>query len=103
MLDFLAEFFWYFGDFLVIALFHGLSRRWNRKQEWFGVVLENKRRRRRSWEKYRYLVVFRKDNGRRKRLRMDQWQASFYKSGWRYHKKKGEDLPDYNSGMEYFG
>jgi len=103
VLDLLGDIFLAFGDFLVIGLIDWFLRSWNRKQEWFGVVIKNKKRSARSPSKYRYAVVFRTENGRRKRLRMDEWRASFYKLGWRYRKRRGEDFPDPDSGMEFFG
>jgi hypothetical protein len=101
MLDILAEIFWLGGDIIFVALYIGLFKRWNRKQEWSGVVVKNKKKRVRSMEKYRFVVVFRTADGSRRKLRMTQEQAAFYKSGWRYYKKKGEDLPGINSGMEH--
>jgi len=103
ILDLIADIFLAFGDFLVIGLIGWFLRSWNRKQEWFGVVIKNKRRRAHSLSKYRYAVVFRTENGRRKRLRMDESRASSYKLGWRYRKRRGEDFPDSDSGMEFSG
>ncbi len=103
ILDLLADIFWAFGDFLVTGLIVWLSRNRNRKQEWFGVVIKNKKRSAHSPSRYRYAVVFRTENGLRKRLRMDEWHASLYKLGWRYIKKRGEDFPDADSGIEFFG
>jgi hypothetical protein len=103
IIDLLADIFLTFGDFLVMGLIGWFLRSWNRKQEWFGVVIKNQRRRARSLSKYRYTVVFRTENGQPKRLRMGEWNASFYKLGWRYQKRRGEDFPDPDSGMEFFG
>jgi hypothetical protein len=103
ILDFLFDTFLAFADFFVMVLIGWFLRRWNRKQEWFGVVIKNKRRRARSPSKYRYTVVFRTEDGRRKRLRMGESYASSFKLGWRYRKRKGVDFPDPDSGMEFFG
>jgi hypothetical protein len=81
-------------DFLDILL--GLvpwsKRKSDRRKEWSGTV-EGKR----TWtlSQLAYLVIFRTDDGQRKKVRMDSKEDfDIYKEGRRYIKRAGQDLPD---------
>ena len=67
-------------------------RRRERRKEWSGTVEAKK-----TWtlSKHAYLVIFRTDDGKRKRVRMDsQEDFDLYEEGRRYTKTAGDDLPD---------
>jgi hypothetical protein len=68
------------------------KRKRERRKEWTGAVEAKK-----TWtlSKHAYLVVFRTDDGQRKKLRLDlKEDFDRYEEGRRYTKKAGNDLPD---------
>jgi len=78
------------GDLL--ALLPWSTRKRERRKEWSGTV-EAKR----TWtlSKHAYLVIFRTDDGQRKKVRLDRKEDfDEYEEGRRYTKKADEDLPD---------
>ena len=78
------------GDLL--ALLPWSMRKRERRKEWSGTV-EAKR----TWtlSKHAYLVIFRTDDGQRKKVRLDRKEdLDKYEEGRRYTKKADEDLPD---------
>ncbi len=87
MIDFLLGFL---GD--LFAFLPGVRRKRDRRREWSGTV-EAKR----TWglSEHAYLVIFRTDDGQRKKVRMDREEDfDSYEEGRRYFKKAGEDLPE---------
>ena len=67
-------------------------RKRDRRKEWSGTV-EAKR----TWtlSRHAYLVIFRTDDGQRKKVRLDRKEDfDLYEEGRRYAKKAGHDLPD---------
>jgi hypothetical protein len=67
-------------------------RKRDRRKEWSGTVEAKK-----TWalSKHAYLVIFRTDDGQRKRVRLDRKEDfDIYEEGRRYTKKAGDDLPD---------
>lgn len=87
MIDFIFN---VLGDLL--ALLPWSKRRRERRKEWSGTVEAKK-----TWtlSKHAYLVIFRTDDGQRKKVRLDrQEDFDLYEEGRRYTKKTGEDLPD---------
>ena len=87
MIDFIFN---VLGDLL--ALLPWSKRRRERRKEWSGTVEAKK-----TWtlSKHAYLVIFRTDDGQRKKMRLDrQEDFDLYEEGRRYTKKTGEDLPD---------
>ncbi|OGD31067.1 MAG: hypothetical protein A2V45_16655 [Candidatus Aminicenantes bacterium RBG_19FT_COMBO_58_17] len=87
MIDFIFD---VLGDLL--ALLPWSKRRRERRKEWSGTVEAKK-----TWtlSKHAYLVIFRTDDGQRKKVRLDrQEDFDLYEEGRRYTKKTGEDLPD---------
>jgi len=87
MIDFIFN---VLGDLL--ALLPWSKRRRERRKAWSGTVEAKK-----TWtlSKHAYLVIFRTDDGQRKKVRLDrQEDFDLYEEGRRYTKKTGEDLPD---------
>ena len=74
------------------SLLPGIRRRRERRKEWTGTVEAKK-----TWafSKHAFLVIFRTDDGQRKKLRLDSKEDfDLYEEGRRYAKKAGDDLPD---------
>lgn len=64
----------------------------DRRKEWSGTVEAKK-----TWtfSKHAYLVIFRTDDGRRKKVRLDRKEDfDGFEEGRRYTKKAGQVLPD---------
>jgi len=91
ILDLIDLIFWYF-----VILF---KRKRELTQEWYGIVEKKKTRGDFSPAKYRYVVTFRKDDGKKKKLRMDRQEFDLYQEGKRYHKKIGDYFPDPKSAI----
>jgi hypothetical protein len=78
------------GDWFVFLPW--ARRKKDRRKEWSGTVEAKK-----TWtlSKHAYLVVFRTEDGQRKKVRLDRKEDfDTYEEGRRYIKKAGEDLPD---------
>ncbi len=76
----------------LLVLLPRFKRKRERRKEWTGTVEAKK-----TWtlSKHAYLVVFRTDDGHRKKLRLDlKEDFNRYEEGRRYAKKAGNDLPD---------
>ncbi len=76
----------------LLVLFPRSKRKNDRRKEWAGTA-EAKR----TWtlSKHAYLVIFRTDDGQRKKVRMDKKEDfDSYEEGRRYVKRAGQDLPD---------
>jgi hypothetical protein len=87
MIDFILD---VLGDLL--ALLPWSKRRRDRRKEWSGTVEAKK-----TWtlSKHAYLVIFRTDDGQRKKVRLDRKEDfDIFEEGRRYIKKAGEDLPE---------
>jgi len=77
---------------IILVLFPWSKRKSARREEWSGTV-EAKR----NWtlSQHAYLVIFRTDDGQRKKIRMDRKEAFYqYEEGRRYIKRAGQDLPE---------
>jgi hypothetical protein len=67
-------------------------RRIDRRKEWSGTVEAKKTA---ALSRHGYLVIFRTDDGQRKKLRLDRKEDfDLYEEGRRYTKGAGQDLPD---------
>ena len=91
MIDFIFEVL----DNLLVLLPWSMRKR-DRRREWTGTVESKK-----TWtlSKHAYLVIFRTDDGQRKKLRLDlKEDFDLYEEGRRYTKKAGHDLPDTKPG-----
>ena len=95
MLDFIVDFFIDLVIFLPILI----KRKWEIPQAWSGTAEEKKAHRSPSLSRYKYSVVFRTDEGKRKKLRMGKADFGLYQEGRRYTKKAGVYLPDPHSAM----
>ncbi|MCJ7486378.1 MAG: hypothetical protein MUQ25_09475 [Candidatus Aminicenantes bacterium] len=90
MLDILFGFFFDFLFFLPFLM----QRKKETRLEWSGIVEEKKARVSHFLSKYAYTVIFRTDDGERKKLRMGKDDFNLYREGVRYIKKPGSYLPD---------
>jgi hypothetical protein len=87
MIDFILELL---GDWFVFLPW--VRRKRDRRKEWSGIVEAKK-----TWTltKHAYLVIFRTDDGQRKKVRLHRKEDfDIYEEGRRYIKKAGEDLPE---------
>jgi hypothetical protein len=83
MIDFIVEF--------LDSLLPWLMRKRDRRREWTGTVESKKSL---ALSKRAYLVIFRTDDGQRRKVRLDKKEDfDGYEEGRRYTKKAGEDLP----------
>jgi hypothetical protein len=76
----------------LLVLLPWFKRKRERRKEWTGTIEAKK-----TWavSKHAYLVIFRTDDGRRKKIRLDlKEEFDRYVEGRRYAKKAGQDLPD---------
>lgn len=76
----------------LLYLSPSIKRKRDRRKEWSGTVEAKK-----TWTltKHAYLVIFRTDDGQRKKVRLDRKEDfDIYEEGRRYIKKAGEDLPE---------
>jgi hypothetical protein len=76
----------------LLGLWPWSKRKSDRRKEWTGTV-EAKR----TWtlSEHAYLVIFRTDEGQKKKVRMDREEDfNAYEEGRRYTKRPGQDLPD---------
>ncbi len=80
-------------ELIIYAVLPFLKRRKQRRDEWTGFLEEMTARRGSFLARYTHLAVFRTDNGRAIKLRLDENDASKYTKGIRYLKKAGEDFP----------
>jgi len=81
----------------LLVFFPWSKRKSDRRKEWSGTV-EAKR----TWtlSKHAYLVIFRTDDGKKKRIRMDgKEDFDIYEVGRRYTKKAGQDLPERDGAL----
>lgn len=82
---------------ILIVFFPWSKRKRDRQEEWSGTV-EAKR----TWtlSEHAYLVIFRTDDGKKKRVRMDGKEVfDIYEEGRRYFKRAGRDLPEPNDAL----
>ena len=86
-------------DLFDLLLVFQLKRKWEIPQEWFGTVEKRKAGISPSLSRYRYSVVFRTEEGKRKKLRMGKADFDLYQEGRRYTKKAGDYLPDPHSAI----
>jgi len=93
MLDFIFDFL---SD-LFVFLPDVLKRRREVPREWSGTVEKKTAHTAPSISRHGYSVVFRNEEGKRKKLRMGKADFDLYQEGRRYTKKAGEYLPDPHS------
>lgn len=88
IVDLIVEFFWF-----------RFKRNRIKRQEWHGTVEKKRTARGHSLSKYGSAVYFRKEDGRKIKLKMRQADSDLYQEGKRYHKRSGEYLPDPGTGI----
>lgn len=86
-------------DLIVELFWIRFKRNRIKRQEWHGTVEKKKNPRGHSLAKYGSVVYFRKEDGRRTKLKMTKDDSALYQEGKRYHKASGEDLPDPATGI----
>ncbi len=87
MIDFILELL---GDWFVFLPW--VKRKRERRKEWTGTIEAKKTS---ALSKHAYLVIFRTDDGQRKKVRLDRSEEfDLYEEGRRYTKRAGEDMPD---------
>jgi hypothetical protein len=79
---------------LLLFLPNLVKRKRDIPREWSGTVEKKKILTTRTPSQYRYSVVFRTEEGKRKKLRMGKADFDLYQEGRRYTKKAGVYLPD---------
>jgi hypothetical protein len=76
----------------LIDLLPWFRKRNDRRKEWAGTVEAKKTL---TLSKHAYLVIFRTDDGQKKKVRLDRKEDfDSYEEGRRYTKGAGQDLPD---------
>ena len=76
----------------LVYLLPWFKKKKERRKEWTGTVEAKKAG---LLSKHAYLVVFRTDDGQRKKVRLDlKEDFDRYEEGRRYTKKAGQDFPD---------
>ena len=85
----------YILDFLLLH--------WRRKRQtesdWFGIVEKKKNKGIFALQSKPCYVLFRSEDGSRKKIWMNEDQFSHYQLGKKYHKKQGDLIPDPQSGL----
>ena len=80
------------GVEILLELMPRLRRKRDRLKKWTGTVVAKKTR---ALSKQAYLVIFRTDEGKRRKFRFERKEDfDLYGEGRRYVKKEGDDLPD---------
>jgi len=86
-------------DLFDLVLLFQIKRKWEIPKEWSGTVEKKKTDMAPVLARYRYIVVFRTEEGKRKKLRMGKADFDLYREGRRYSKKAGAYLPDPHSAI----
>jgi len=81
-------------EFLINMILPSRRRKKKREEDWYGVVEEKKIKSDYSVAKYRCVVVFRTEDGRTIKMKVNDELSNRYEKGRRYHKSRGEDFPE---------
>ena len=81
-------------EFLIYAILPYYQKKKKREEEWYGVVEEKKVKSNYSVSKYKCYVIFRKDDGQKIKMKINEEDLNKYEEGKRYHKRSGEDFPE---------
>lgn len=81
-------------DFLVYGIFPYLKRKKRRAEEWFGVVEEKRLEGDFSLKKHKHVVIFRTNEGQKRKMKMKEELFNRYEKGKQYRKRRGEDYPE---------
>lgn len=82
-----------------IAIVWQIKKRWETRKEWSGTVEKKKEDITRALSEFKYIVFFRTEEGKMKKLRMGKQDFDLYREGRRYTKKAGQYLPDPQSAI----
>ncbi len=82
-------------DFVLLAF----RRRRQKTEEWRGVLEDKRITGDRSLARRRYHLYFRTEEGKKRKIRVDQDDYERYEKGKNYRKSRGEMLPDPRSAI----
>jgi len=91
----IGSFFYEILEFIILWL----TRQKRKKEEWLGVLQEKKVKGAYSLSKLRHELIFRKEDGKKIKIKVDEEASSLYEKGKRYLKRSGELLPDPATGV----
>jgi hypothetical protein len=77
-----------------------LSKQKRKKEEWLGVLKEKRVKGGYSISKQRHELIFRKEDGKKVKIKVDKEVYALYEQGKRYLKRSGEFLPDPATGVK---
>ena len=89
----------YFFDEIVELVVLVFKRRKQRSEEWRGVLEDKRIKGDRPMSRRKYVLFFRTETGKKKRVRVDQSDFELYEKGKNYRKNRGEVLPDPRSAI----
>jgi hypothetical protein len=81
-------------ELIIYAIFPYFRRKKRRKEEWYGTVEEKRIEGDFSLKKQACVVVFRTNEGQKRKMKMSEELFNKYEKGKQYHKRSGEDYPD---------
>jgi len=81
-------------EFIIYAIFPYYRRKKRKKEEWYGVVEEKRIVGDFSLKKNACVVIFRTNEGQKRKMKMNEELFNKYEKGKQYHKRSGEDYPD---------
>ena len=82
-------------DFVLLAF----RRRRQKTEEWRGVLEDKRIKGNRSLARRKYVLHFRIETGKKRKIRVDQDEFELYEKGKNYRKNRGEMLPDPGSAI----
>ncbi len=81
-------------EFLIYAIFPYFKKKKRKKEEWYGVIEEKRVEGDYSLKKHMHVVIFRTNEGLKRKMKMNEELFKKYEKGKQYHKRSGEDYPD---------
>jgi hypothetical protein len=81
-------------EFLIYAIFPYFKKKKRKKEEWYGVVEEKRVEGDYSLKKHMHVVIFRTNEGLKRKMKMSEELFNKYEKGKQYRKQSGEDYPD---------
>jgi hypothetical protein len=81
-------------EFLIYAIFPYFKKKKRKKEEWYGVVEEKRVEGDYSLKKHMHVVIFRTNEGLKRKMKMSEELFNKYEKGNQYRKQSGEDYPD---------
>ena len=80
-------------ELVFYLLIPAFRKRKKREEEWYGVVEDIQVKSDFSIAKHNCVVVFRRDDGTKRKIKVSEADFHSFEKGKRYLKKAGEDLP----------